>query len=571
MVELVSLGPGAEVGGFLIESVAGRGGMGVVYRARQRRPDRVVALKVIAPDLAQDVTFRARFEREAAVAAQIEHPNVIPVYAVGEENGILFLAMRFIEGTDLGALLARAGRLEPRRAAALIDQAAQALDAAHGRGLVHRDVKPANMLIWAATGREHVYLTDFGLSRHIEGSQAMTRTGVLLGTIDYIAPEQVRGERVDARTDVYSLGCVLFEALTGTVPYPLDNEFAKLYAHEGRPPPSVCERATDVPKELDAVVSRAMAKAPEQRYLSAGDLGRAALAAASHATLSRAERSGATGVAAAPGAEVVPAPPAQTPGEAGRAPEQLSTVPPPAQKATSEPSVDTPAETVLAATEAAAPSEPSVDTPRETVLAAETAAPNQPSVDTPAETVLAAETAPPAPKAPARHRRRRRIILAGLGVAAIGAAAVVIAVTGSGTTTSPSRGPGLAAQLPAAFGAYHRAYWINGTNNSDSFSIGYATPGYSVITYEGDLKASVTAAQQDAASSISFDQQSVKGVNTRTVGGITYTATGSARDTTSVHWRSGRVSLTLDTRAEGIPAPEALSLAAEAQAATKFS
>jgi hypothetical protein len=269
-----------ELDGFVIEAVAGRGGMGVVYRARQQRPDRIVALKVIAFELAQDPKFRARFRRESAIAAQIEHPNVIPVHAVGEAGGILYIAMRFVAGIDLRSLLANEGRLAPRRAAAIADQVAQALDAAHAHGLVHRDVKPANILIAPGAGREHVYLSDFGLSRHIEGSHGLTGTGAFLGTIDYVAPEQARGDRVDARTDVYSLGCVLFQALTGTVPYPMDNDLAKLYAHDSKPPPSALERLPDLPAALDPVLARAMAKAPEDRYQSAGDLGRAALAAA---------------------------------------------------------------------------------------------------------------------------------------------------------------------------------------------------------------------------------------------------------------------------------------------------
>jgi hypothetical protein len=279
--------------------------MGVVFRARQRQPDRTVALKVIAAELADDPQFRARFERESSIAAQIEHPNVIPVHAAGEADGVLYIAMRFIDGIDLRALLAQAGRLEPRRAATIVEQVAQALDAAHSHGLVHRDVKPANILVQTLGGREHVYLTDFGLSRHVEGSVGLTGTGAFLGTVDYVAPEQARGERVDARTDVYSLGCVLFQALTGTVPYPLDNELAKLYAHDSKPPPSALERAPDIPPQFDAVLARAMAKSPDDRYLSAGDLGRAALAAAAGTSLSRAERSVAVGAAAPLEAETV--------------------------------------------------------------------------------------------------------------------------------------------------------------------------------------------------------------------------------------------------------------------------
>ncbi len=282
----------------MIEAVVGRGGMGVVYRARQRNPERSVALKVIAPELAHDPTFYARFKRESTIAAQIEHPNVIPVYAAGDERGTLFIAMRFVDGTDLGAVLTQEGRLEPYRAATIIDQVAQALDAAHSQGLVHRDVKPANILIATTGAREHVYLTDFGLSRHAEASSGLTGTGAFLGTIDYAAPEQARGERIDARTDVYALGCVLFHALTGTVPFPAANDVAKLYAHATRSPPKLRERAPSVPVAFDAVLARAMARAPNDRYLSAGDLGRAAIAAAAGESPSCAERSVASGEAA---------------------------------------------------------------------------------------------------------------------------------------------------------------------------------------------------------------------------------------------------------------------------------
>ncbi|HEY3944625.1 MAG TPA: protein kinase [Solirubrobacteraceae bacterium] len=292
------IGPGTELDGFVIEGVAGRGGMGVVYRARQRRPERIVALKVIAAGLADDPQFAARFRRESSIAAQIEHPNVIPVHAVGEADGVLYIAMRFVVGTDLQTLLAQERRLEPRSAAHIADQVAQALDAAHVHGLVHRDVKPANILISTAGSREHVYLSDFGLSRHIEGSQALTDSGAFVGTVDYVSPEQARGGRVDARSDVYSLGCVLFEALTGTVPFPLGNGLAKLYAHDSKPPPSVLERAPDLPVAFDPVLVRAMAKSADDRYPSAGDLGRAASAAAFGESLPAAERSVAVGEAA---------------------------------------------------------------------------------------------------------------------------------------------------------------------------------------------------------------------------------------------------------------------------------
>jgi hypothetical protein len=219
------------------------------------------------------------FERESAIAAQIEHPNVIPVYSVGEDRGTLFIAMRFVAGIDLATLIAQNGRIEPRRAAAIADQVAGALDAAHGHGLIHRDVKPANILLSSVGIADHVYLTDFGLSRHVEGTAGLTQSGAFIGTYDYVAPEQARSERVDARTDVYSLGCVLFHALTGTVPFPGDNSAAKIYAHVATPPPSVCARAPEVPAAFEPVLIRAMAKAPDERYPSAGDLGRAAVAA----------------------------------------------------------------------------------------------------------------------------------------------------------------------------------------------------------------------------------------------------------------------------------------------------
>jgi predicted Ser/Thr protein kinase len=301
------LEPGSELGGFVIEAVAGRGGMGVVYRARQLRPERTVALKVISPEFANDPGFQERFARESELAARIEHPNVIPVYSVGEDAGVLYIAMRFVDGTDLREVLTQAGRLEPRHAVAIVNQIAEALDAAHSLGLVHRDVKPSNVLIATSGGNEHAYLTDFGLSRHIDSSQGVTATGAFVGTIDYVAPEQVRGERLDARTDVYSLGCMLFQSLTGTVPFPLPNDIAKMYAHNAQPPPVASERVPELPRAFDAVLSRAMAKEPDERFLSAGDLGRAALAACDNATVSRAERNVATGGASPADVTSVPA------------------------------------------------------------------------------------------------------------------------------------------------------------------------------------------------------------------------------------------------------------------------
>jgi YVTN family beta-propeller protein len=274
------LAPGAEFAGYRIEGVAGRGGMGVVYRARQRRPSRLVALKVIAPDLARDAQFRQRFERESQMAAQIEHPHVIPLYGVGEEDGSLYIVTRFVRGTDLRQTISAAGTLEPPVAARIVDQIADALDSAHEDGLIHRDVKPANVMIERRRRGEHAYLTDFGLAKQAASRSGVTAMGHFVGTIDYMAPEQFEARSLDARADVYSLGCVLFEALTGRVPYPADGEPAKMFAHMRAPPPSVHEIAPWVPPELDQVIERALAKDREARYPSAGDLGRAALSAA---------------------------------------------------------------------------------------------------------------------------------------------------------------------------------------------------------------------------------------------------------------------------------------------------
>jgi YVTN family beta-propeller protein len=292
------LHPGDVLAGYRIDAIAGRGGMGVVYRATHLRLQRVDALKVIAPDLAESADFRSRFERESQVAAQIDHPNVIPIYAAGEEEGLLYIAMRFVEGTDLRDVLRRERRIEPRRAAQIVAAVGSALDAAHERGLVHRDVKPANVLITRHRGAEHVYLSDFGLAKMLSSGKGETRTGMFVGTTDYVSPEQALGERLDARSDVYSLGCTLFHMLTGQVPYPIDFEPAKLVAHTRDPVPSVLAVAPELPAEFDVVVARATAKRPEERYLSAGDLGRAALAAAAGRAFVDAQRSVARGPAA---------------------------------------------------------------------------------------------------------------------------------------------------------------------------------------------------------------------------------------------------------------------------------
>jgi streptogramin lyase len=272
--------------------------MGVVYQAKQLDLERVVALKVIAPELLDDDDVRARFLTEARAAASVDHPNVIPVHAAGEDDGIAYIAMRFVAGDDLRALVRYGGPFDPAGAAAIVAQAAAALDAIHRAGFVHRDVKPANLLV---DRDSHVYLTDFGLAKAVFTRTGGTRTGQWVGTLDYVSPEQIRGGRIDARADVYALGGVLHFALTGHVPFDREGDEAKLWAQLSAPPPVPSAVRRGLPAQFDLAVARAMAKEPDERYPSAGDLGRAARAAASGRAPSEPERMVARG-AAAPGA-----------------------------------------------------------------------------------------------------------------------------------------------------------------------------------------------------------------------------------------------------------------------------
>ena len=291
------LAPGTQFAGHRIEEVAGRGGMGVVYRATQLALERTVALKVIAPGLMEDAAMRRRFLVEVRTAASLDHPNVIPLLYAGESDGVAYLAMRYVAGDDLRTLVRREGPLEPGRAARIVAQIGAALDAAHAAGLVHRDVKPANVLLGPG---DHVYLTDFGLTKQARslGTAHTTRTGHWVGTLDYVAPEQIRGERIDARADVYALGCVLFFALCGVVPFPREGDEARLWAHLHEAPPRPSAVVTNVPRGFDAVIARALAKAPDDRFPSAGDLGRAAAAVAAGAAVGATERRVAVGAAA---------------------------------------------------------------------------------------------------------------------------------------------------------------------------------------------------------------------------------------------------------------------------------
>jgi serine/threonine protein kinase len=267
------LGLGSIFAGCRLEAVAGRGGMGVVFRGTQLALERPVALKAIAPEFATDMQYRERFQRESHLAASIDHPNVIPVYEAGESDGTLYLIMRWVEGTDLRTLLTSSGRISPGRAIRLLRPVASALAAAHRRGLVHRDVKPANVLITRGEeeDEDHIYLTDFGIARQT-GGESLTRTGLFVGTIDYAAPERISGARGDAPSDIYSFGCMLFEAVTGHAPFDRPSDVSKMFAHLNDPIPSVRTEIHDVPDELDRLISQTMAKRPEDRPGSAGEL-----------------------------------------------------------------------------------------------------------------------------------------------------------------------------------------------------------------------------------------------------------------------------------------------------------
>jgi CheY-like chemotaxis protein len=259
---------GDELAGYRIEALAGRGGMGVVFRAEHMHLGRIVALKVLTADLAGNRSFRQRFIREAQTAARLDHPNIVPVYDAGEVNSLLYIAMKYIEGVDLGHVLDAEQRLTPQRTVDLLTTIADALDVAHGAGLVHRDVKPGNVLVDSIRS----YLTDFGLTKRIASRTALTAAGRTVGTAAYLAPEQIRGQDVDARTDIYAFGCVLYECLTGEVPFVRDTDMAVLWAHLEQEPEPPSQRVSELPTALDAVLASAIAKRKDDRPASCGEL-----------------------------------------------------------------------------------------------------------------------------------------------------------------------------------------------------------------------------------------------------------------------------------------------------------
>ena len=269
---LASFSAGSRIAGYCLEEQIGQGGMAVVFRARDERLQRQVALKILSPALVADEEFRRRFIRESRSAAAVDDPHIIPVFEAGDANGVLFIAMRYVPGGDVGTLVRRLGPLSSARAAAVISAVASALDAAHAAGLVHRDVKPANMLVDARPGRpDHVYLSDFGLTKGSSSSTSLTSTGHFMGTLDYSAPEQIRGLKVDARTDEYALACVAFALFSGKPPFHRDEAMAVMYAQLSEPPPMLGSLRPGLPPEVDEVMQRALAKAPEDRYPSCGE------------------------------------------------------------------------------------------------------------------------------------------------------------------------------------------------------------------------------------------------------------------------------------------------------------
>jgi tRNA A-37 threonylcarbamoyl transferase component Bud32 len=295
-----TLAAGESIGHYVLEDELGRGGMGVVFLAHDTRLDRRVALKVLEPELSEDVTFRARFAREMKIAASAEHPNIVPVYEASLDTDPAFIAMRYIDGDDLRTVLDRHSGtgLDSTTAARLALQLGAALDDAHAHGLVHRDVKPGNVLIAGRPDEPHLYLSDFGLAREASSDSGLTNTGQWMGTIDYVAPEQLDGGLISARTDIYAMGCLLYELVTGSVPY-AGTVARKLFAHTSEPFPSVGATGGAHAAAIDAVLSRASAKDPSSRFASAGDLARAFAAALRGERTERTDRTVATGVALA--------------------------------------------------------------------------------------------------------------------------------------------------------------------------------------------------------------------------------------------------------------------------------
>jgi serine/threonine protein kinase len=466
---------GFVVGGYRIDELISRGGMGVVYRATNVALNRIYALKVLAPELADDDQFRERFKREMRVAASLHHPNVVGIHYAGEHDGLLFLVMDFVHGTDLRELLRKSGALDPDRAVDLLVQLASALDAAHGKGLVHRDVKPANVLITVRDGEEHAYLTDFGVAKRSDTVGALTQKGVVVGTVDYMSPEQITGGATDARTDIYALGCVFFQMLTGNVPYERENSVATLFAHVHEPPPPLGGELADSYPGFGAVIDEAMAKEPAGRYLSAGDFARAAAAALRGMRYTEPSTVVGTGEAqpldgpepgaprtaeSEPGFGTEPAAPTAPPRPEAPQPDERTELgfgtEPAAPTAPPRPEAPQPDEQpVIAASERTEPAAalggptrivsgvseppaapqtwPPAEPPTGPPAGPPTWAPAEPPAGPPTSSVEGGERHPP-PRSPNRYRWRALALLLLVGAAA---AAVIVLTSGSSSPTAP--------------------------------------------------------------------------------------------------------------------------------------
>jgi hypothetical protein len=306
---------GTVVAGCKIEGRLRPGGMSVVYLAEHLHLGRKVAIKVLDQRLAEDEDYRKRFIRESRLAASLYHPNIVPIYDAGEADGLPYITMHFVRGMDLAEVLEKERPVPSALLLPIVRQAMKGLDAAHERGLVHRDVKPANVLIASGAGPEpegHVYLTDFGLAKQVESGTRLTRAGLFMGTLDYVAPEQIQGQPLDRRADVYAMGCVIFECLTGEAPFRRDTEMAMMFAHIKEPAPRATERRPDLPAEVDDVLLKAMAKRPDERHPTAGALLKAleeALAAPAPAPVPESQRAPAKETTAAPIPEESPGAP----------------------------------------------------------------------------------------------------------------------------------------------------------------------------------------------------------------------------------------------------------------------
>jgi len=512
------LAAGSQIAGYTIEEQIGRGGMAVVYRASDSRLSRHVALKILAPELASDAGYRQRFLREMRAAAAVDHPNIVPVFDAGEADGALYIAMRYVDGWDVRTMLENEPRLPAGRVVRLITQAASALDAAHARDLVHRDVKPGNMLI----GRDHpdhLYLSDFGLSKQRVSSEPLTLTGQFMGTLDYMAPEQIEGNPIDGRADLYALACTAFEMLAGQPPFQRDAGLAVMWAQVSAPPPSLQALRPDLPPAVDQVMATALAKTPGARYPSCTAFARALGAAC-----------GVAGQAGEAAADVPPAAPAPPPTERAQIPASRTS--------TSSGGDPRPgAESTWASQQPADPRARAADPQAEAQTAwagrplyrPDTAwRPTPDSLPTPAPWSQSPPQAPPAryqPRgAPAGPKRGRKwpavlgivVLLAAVGVAftllhhkpSPGNSPPTSPPTSHPATSAPAVAAGPAATVRAYFAAinahdYARAWALGGKNTGSSSYTGFVN-GFSntakdavrVVSVVGDVVTVRLAATQ---------------------------------------------------------------------------